>query len=203
MIADAAQRSALTLTSAREEAAEILEAARAESAALRERAAEEGYKDGLDKGYEEALAKVEGLISQAEATLQLAGQAYDSMLQEAEPRVLALALSTAKRIASDSLRCEPEVALDLIRKGMTALRDEREFSLHCDPALVSILEGAKDDLGREFGARSIEVMPDSSACDGARVVTPHGFVDVTVASQLKNLTLALAEARKRTVGGEQ
>lgn len=203
LLADARRVAAEVLASSRIEATSLLESARTESAVLREQAAEEGYCDGRGRGYEAGLAEASDLVSQAQSALDQALEAFDSMLRESEPRLLALALSTAKRVASESLKTDPNVALDLIRKGMAALRDEREFSLRVDPDLVSVLMGARDDLGREFGARSLEVVPDAAAADGVLVHTPHGFVDATVASQIRNIASALAEARKRAVEGEQ
>lgn len=202
-LAEARREAAEILSAARAEASALLDSARAESASLREKASDEGYCDGRGRGYEAGLAEASDLVNQAQMALDQANDAFDSMLREAEPKLLALALSIAKRVASESLRTDPDVVLDLVRRGMAALRDEREFSLRVDPALVSVLEGARDELGREFGARSIEVVPDSAAADGALVQTPHGFVDATVASQIRNVAAALAEARKRAVEVEQ
>ncbi len=142
-------------------------------------------------------------MKQAEETLELATDAFQAMLTESEPKLLALALATARRVSSDALRSDPDVVLDLIRKGMDALRDEREFSLRVDPKLLSIVEGAREDLGKEFGARSLEVLGDSTVEDGSLVRTPHGFVEATIGAQIENLASALAEARKRAVGEEQ
>ncbi|MEX0974450.1 MAG: FliH/SctL family protein [Bacillota bacterium] len=203
VLADANRKAAEALSTAREEAASLVEAATSESESIRERASVDGYKDGFVKGHEAVFAQVSDLLTEAQSALDLATDAFAAMQKESEPRVIALALCIAKRIAADSLQSDPQVLLDLVRKGMAALKDEKEFSLRVDPHLVSILEGARDDLGREFGARSVEVVPDAAATDGALIHTPHGFVDLTIASQIRNVAVALAEARKRAVGEEQ
>lgn len=192
-----------TLAAAREEASSLVERAIAEAAGIRGQAAESGLKEGYEDGYEAGLRQTQELVGQAESALDAARGAYRSMLREAEPKLIALALDTAKRVAADSIRTEPHVLLDMVRRGLDALKDEREFSLRVDPELVAVVDGARDDLGREYAARSIEVVPDDDVKDGAVIRTPHGFVDVTLESQIRNISIALAEARKRAVGDVQ
>lgn len=203
VLAGARREAEELLAAARAEAVSLLESARTESAVLREQAAEEGYAEGRERGQAEGLEQAADLIEKANDALCEATHAFDTMMVESEPKLLALALSTAKKVASESLKTDPAVALDLIRRGMAALRDEREFSLRVDPALLPVIEGARDDLGREFGARSVEVVPDVAAECGVLVKTPHGFVDATLGSQIKNVAAALAEARKRAVEADQ
>jgi len=203
VLAEARASAAQVIAEAQEEAQSIIESARAESAAMREQAVEEGYREGRERGYEEGINAASELVEKANAALAHANEAFEAMMAESEPKLLALAISIAKRVAAESIKTDPEVVLDLIRKGMRALRDEREFSLHVDPDLVSVVEGYADDLGRQFGARSVEVVPDTAARDGAIVRTPHGFVDATIQSQIRNVAAAIAEARKRAVEVEQ
>lgn len=200
---------AMVLEEAQSRAREILADAQVEMTSLRESAVAEarksrgeardaGYAEGFREGRDAGLERASDLVRQAEDALDAAKEAFTQMALDAEPKILALALDTAKRITSEALVVEPEIALELIRKGMNALKDEREFSLRVDPALVSLVEGAADDLGKEYGARSLEVIPDGSVKGGAIVRTPHGFVDVTLETQIRNISLALAEARRRT-----
>ncbi|MGE5578696.1 MAG: FliH/SctL family protein [Bacillota bacterium] len=203
VLAQAREAAAEVIAQAKVEAENLVESAKAESAALREQASEEGYRQGRQRGYEEGLSTASELIEKANAALAQANEAFDAMMAESEPKLLALAVSIAKRVASESIKTDPEVVLDLVKRGMQALRDEREFSIHVDPDLVSMLEGCADDLGRQYGARSVEVVPDTAAKDGAIVRTPHGFVDATIESQIKNVAAAIAEARKRAVEVEQ
>lgn len=199
---------AAVLEEAQIRAKEIVADAQAEASALAGRAAAEaqkcrqdaisaGREEGYRAGYEAATQETSSLIAEAREALAAAREAFSEMAATAEPRMLALALDSAKRITSEALSVNPEIVLDLIRKGMSAMKDEREFSLRVDPDLVALVEGSADGLGKEFAARSVEVVPDDSAKGGAIVRTPHGFVDVTLESQIRNISLALAEARKR------
>lgn len=197
------RKAAETVTAAREEASGLVQAAMAESAAIRDEASERGFREGYERGHDAGLGYVSEVVDQADAALNAARDAFKAMLREAEPKLVALAIDTAKRVAGEGIRAEPQVVLDMVRRGMDALKDEREFSLRVDPDLVALVDGARDELGREYAARSIEVVPDDAVKDGAVIQTPHGFVDVTLESQIRNISIALAEARKRAVGEAQ
>lgn len=202
VLQDAERRAAEILAAAEKKAASLAESAAADRARLREEASKAAYSEGYSQGYKAGLQQASDLLRDAGQALASAREAFDRMKKEAEPRLLALAMDTAKRVTSEALAVSPDILLDMVRKGMEALKDEREFSLRVDPALISLVEGASDDLGRQFAARSIEVVPDDSVKNGAVVVTPHGFVDVTLESQIRNISVALAEARKRALGEE-
>ena len=200
ILQEAERRAIEVLNDARTEAATLAEVAAAESVRIRDEAREAGYAEGFRNGRQSGLDQTKDLLREAEAALDSSRGAFTQMTKEAEPKLLALALEIARRVISDALQANPEVLMNMVREGMDALRDEREFSLHVDPALVSLIEDARDDLGRAYGARSIEVVQDSSVKGGVIVRTPHGFVDVTLESQIRNISLALAEARKRSLG---
>ena len=195
LVKEAERQAAEALSSARQEAARLVSAAQSEASSIRRQASEAGYREGFERGFEEGLNKASDLLEQAQAALDDARKAFGEMVRDAEPKMVALALEAAKRVAAQGIRTDPSVLLDMVRRGMDALRDEREFSLRVDPELVAIVDGARDQLSKEYAARSMEVVPDPSVKDGVVVGTPHGFVDVTVESQIRNISAALAEAR--------
>lgn len=197
VIEEAQSRAREILAGAQVEAAYLTEQAEVEARKTREDAHAKGLTEGLRDGREAGFAQAAQIISEAGEALGAAREAFEKMASDAEPKMLALALDTARQVASEGLSADPAVALDLIRKGMRAVKDEREFSLHVDPALLALVEGASPDLARDYGARSLEVVPDDAARSGAIIHTPHGFVDVTLESQIRNIATALAESRKR------
>lgn len=187
------------LSSAREEASRIVAEARDEATAIAKRASEEGYREGFDRGLQDGFGQVSSLLEEARTALDGARSAFEQMARDAEPKMVALALEAARRVAAEGIRTDPAILLDMVRRGMGALRDEREFSLRVDPELVAIVEGARDQLSKEYAVRSMEIVPDPAVKDGVVVGTPHGFVDVTIEAQIRNISQALAEARKRSV----
>ena len=199
LVREARARSDEILASAREEASRLLSEAREEVSAITKRASEEGYSEGYERGLQDGLRQVSALAEQAQSALENARSAFEQMMREAEPKLVALALEAARRVAAQEIRIDPAVLLEMVRRGMDALRDEREFSLRVDPQLVAIIEGSREQLSREYAVRSMEVVPDPAVKDGVVVGTPHGFVDLTIEAQIRNISEALAEARRRSV----
>lgn len=202
IVAEAREEAEAILEEARRQAQSIVEEARAESERIAEAAREAGRNDGYVDGHEKGLAEAQHLVDEAQAALQAARDAYGEMLAESEPRLLALVVEVGRKVLGDAFAQDPGVILGLIRKGIAALRDEREFSVRVPPELVSLVEGETPVLRREYGARSIDVVGDPEVTGGAIVLTPHGFVDVTIESQIRAIATALAEARKKALGIE-
>jgi|LSQX01.2.fsa_nt_gb flagellar assembly protein FliH len=202
-ILDAARKEAQAiLDEAREEAEALISRARDEAGKIANEAREAGRNRGYSDGHAEGLAEAQKLVEEAGAALEAAREAYSRMLADSEPRLLALVIEISRKVLGDAFEADPKVVLDLIRQGLTALRDEREFSLKVPPELVSLVEGEVPTLKREFGARSMEVVGDPEIAGGAIVSTPHGYVDVTIESQIRSIAIALAEARKKVLGVE-
>jgi flagellar assembly protein FliH len=186
-----------TLEEARQEASRLLEEANQEREAIVSRARAQGFDRGHKDGMEVALLETETLLEQAVQTLEQSKASFETMQKEAEPMLVAIAMDTAEKIVGDALAFEPELVLSMVRAGMAALKGETKFLVRVKPALRDILEGAKETLRQESGAKEMEVTYDESLGDGCVVKTPHGFVDLRVETQIENVAQALDEARKR------
>lgn len=200
VLAEARRLASRIVDEARAEARSILNEAENEKSSVLDAARAEGHEEGYRAGYDEGLSEAQSFVEKAKGALDNAERAYEAMLAETEPRLLALSMTAAKKVASEALKTDPDVARDLIRRGISALRDENEFHVMVDADLLSIMEDGGSGLAAEFGGRLVELAPDPSVDAGAVVKTPHGFVDATVSSQIACLAAALAEARKRSVG---
>jgi len=198
----ARQEAQAILEEAREEAEALVSRAREEAGEIAAKAREAGRNEGYYEGRDEGLAEAQKIVNEAKAALQAARDAYSQMLVDSEPRLLALVIEISRKVLGDAFGADPKVIIGLIRQGLAALKDEREFSLKVPPELVSLVEGQVPTLRREFGARSMDVVGDPEVAGGAIVSTPHGYVDVTIESQIRSIAIALAEARKKVLGVE-
>jgi len=181
---------------AKQQASRIMEEVRTRIESNRERAKQEGFEQGYKEGFEKGLKDTEELLQQAQKTLLDAKEAFNKFLTDSEPKLLALVLEIAKKIVGEALTEDPETVLKMLRQGLKALGDEKEFTVMVKPELVAILEGAKDELINSYNVRSLEIVGDESVKNGVIIDTPHGSVDVTLESQINNIALALREARE-------
>ncbi len=192
------------IESARREAQNILESAAREREEVLQRAHREGYEAGYKEGLEDAATEGESLLLQAREALEDARSSLPVMLKELEPRILALCLEIGRKVLERELREDPETILDMARKGLKALKDEREFSLRVNPSLVALLDGSKDELIAEFSAKSFEVIGDEEIPpDGVVVKTPHGLIDARIETQITNIARAIAELRQKAKAQEE
>jgi len=186
------------LESARKEAQDIVERAEAEREQVLERGYRQGYEAGYKEGLEQAAAEGETVLVHARQALEDARSSLPLMLEELEPRILALCLEICRKVLERELREDPSTILNMARQGLKALKDEREFSLRVNPSLVALLDGSKDELVAEFSPKSIEVIGDDEIPpDGVIVKTPHGLVDARIDTQITNIARAIAELRRR------
>jgi len=198
-----AERKALEIVkSAEAEASQILskakEAAEKASFEARRDGFQDGYREGYREGLESGLKDAEKYLEEAKKALGAAKESFEAILEEREPELLALSLEVAKRIVGDALREDPELILGMLRRGIEALGDEREYSIRVDPHLVAFLAGQKEELVKQYNAKSLEIMGDPSVGEGLIIETPHGTVDARVLSQIENIASAIKEARKKS-----
>lgn len=195
LLEQARQEASALKRQAEEEANRILERARLEAVQRLEQAEREGfdagYRAGLDKGLDQAQAFVE----QAREALAASREAYNRYIEEAEPKLLALVLEIAQKVVGQALTHDPELILSMLRQGIEAMGDERQFLLRVNPKLIAFVEGTKQGLEREFGVEITEVIGDPSVSEGAILETPSGQIDATVETQIENIAKAIGEAR--------
>lgn len=199
IIEKAREEAGRTLEEARREADRILGEAREAAEGLSSEAKSEGFDKGYKTGMEDALAKAQSFLDQAVETLSEAKSAFSNMRTEAEPMLVAIAVDVAKRIVGEALACDPELVLSMVREGMAALDGEAEYVVRVKPAVKDLLDGWKENLRQESGAKRIEICADETLGDGCLIRTPHGFVDARVDTQISNLAQALGEARRNLV----
>lgn len=185
------------LAQARARADSIVAEAKAAAERIRVEAEQEGFRAGFEDGLAKGISEVEETIARAKEALARANAAFDQMLRESEPKLVALSLEVARRIAGDAVKGDPDAVAAMIRTGFEALRGEKEFTVVVDPSLVAYIEGYKDDLARTYNARKVAVEGDPSVGAGAVVRTPHGTVDLSVNAQIENIACALGRLRQR------
>ncbi len=181
------------IENAKEQAVAVLDEAKLAASEQREN----GFRQGYDEGFEAGLREAQSLVEQAQNTLELAEKQFTDFLRASEPKLLALALEIASRILHEELSCDPSKNIDIVRKGMDALRDEKEFSLIVNPALLELMEESKEQLKKESGASSVEIVGSTQIEDGVVIQTPGGFLDATLKTQIENVAKALFAAKRQ------
>ena len=197
--ADIAKAGQLEL--ARQEAEQILENARAEAAAIHESAQNQGYLEGFSKGFDEAKAEYTAengpAVHRLQQMLEALGDYQHQLVEESESGLVDLAIGIARRVIGRELSTDPTVVTDMLYGVLDANRREEFIKISIAKDLMPVEAKASEEV-RTLLMRAnanVQLLADIDLEPGGCVVeTPKGYTDVSISTQLNNLSVSLKEA---------
>ena len=187
MIRQAEERAGLMIDQAVEGAQSIAEEAR-------RAAAEEGYREGLEQGRQEA----EKLRQEAAALQAEALAASDRLFDQSREEVVRLALTVAQQFVRQELDQDPGLLLPLVDEALARVRGAEEASLRVNPEAVRALEPSRGELAARHGLAELKLVGDAGLAPGdLQVHTFAGSVDVRMDRQIESLQSSLSEVVRR------
>ncbi|EZH67246.1 hypothetical protein DH09_04740 [Bacillaceae bacterium JMAK1] len=149
---------------------------------------EEGYRDGLSKGYNEYSEQ----IAQATEVVRLARVDYDAYLHHAETDIVELASAMAKEMTNVTMQ-EQEGYASFLKKAIQEVHEETEVLIHIHPKHYEETIQRRSEYEALFTvAERIRFFPDSNLEeDGCVILTPKGRMDASITTQLQRLKTEL------------
>lgn len=149
----------------------------------------QGYAEGSAKAELEMKELMEQATLQASELLQLAHQAKDDLIQEAEPFLVELSCSIAEKVLDRQLTIEPDFTLELIRKNLARKREKGVISLCVAPEQFEFVYAAREELGLSIDSQAeLQILPDSTVKDrGCVIRSSFGSVDARIDTQLSEI----------------
>ncbi|MCR4398808.1 MAG: FliH/SctL family protein [Firmicutes bacterium] len=184
---------------AEERARAVLDRAQSEADALREKAKAEGFeagrREGLLRAKKDAEEAARGMREEAARTLEEARAEALRTVRQAEPTIVKIALSVARKVIKREVTADPEIVLANVREALRSVGREESVTIKCSPAEVAVVHDARDGLRREFpGLGEIVVEEDGSVEPGGCVVaTERGTVDARLDSQIGAVAEKISE----------
>lgn len=181
------------LENARIKANSILAEANEEAANIREKAADDGYKEGFDKGMADSLVQYEQKVAELDAKLAANEQEYRDLLASIEPKMVEVITQVYAKVFSMGFYHNQDVLVALISKALLNADTEEKIIIHVSNEDYEDVMAAKDRL---FSAASFSVEPqirprDSLSSGQAKVETPYGIMDCSIDTELKELEQTL------------
>jgi flagellar assembly protein FliH len=162
-------------------AEQVIEAARRESETLRSQAVQDGFVEGLRRSQEESAASLAPALDALRSAMDEVVAARDEIVDEAEKRAVALAVSIAEKIVAGALEVQPERVVDVVRGALRGLLDSDRIVVCVHPDDVELLRLA----GQEQGGPQIEIYAERRVGRGGALVrTSTGEIDARVATKL-------------------
>jgi len=177
-------------SAARQEAEEWWQSRRAEDESVTEQARQNGYELGYKDGTEQAERDVRGewesRMQEARKTVELAYEAKERVIAEAESFVVDLSCAIAGKLASAALKDAPAQAIPLFAQALSRRKEQGVITLCVSPAQFGFVQAAKDELVLALDSQAeLQIVPDPAVADGGCIVrSAFGSIDATIDTQL-------------------
>jgi len=216
IIADARHRAQIIEEEAKKKAGEIIEKAnqdavsKAEEAeALKQQAVENGYAEGLQKGYDDGVAQAKQEIKEKvwsiDAFFPSVFRVKKEIVNSAEMEILQLSTLIAEKVLRQKLEIDTELMREIVKSAIEQLKDKEEVKIIVNPALTQNLYEFSQDFQEAIkGLKNIKVVEDRTIPkDGVIVESAESRVDARIETQIKEITRNLMqEFFKGSVSGE-
>jgi len=188
-IEKAREKARQILEDARRQAREIIEAARFTAKSEREHAFREGYREGQEKGYQDALQEKEREIAEARELRQQALKQRDAILRGMENEILDLSLDIAEKILHIELDRNDQAFCALVSNAMEKICTSGVVTLRVSPSEYELVRQAKDViLAHAKGVKDLNIVIDRFVEKGSCVIeSANGTVDASLQTQLDKI----------------
>ncbi|WHY83308.1 flagellar assembly protein FliH [Siminovitchia fortis] len=167
----------------------------AEKRQLSEEAWNGGYQKGLKEGRTAGENEFKSLIETAIGTIDTAKADSKAYIVQAEQTILDLAMASTEAILGSTLSEEPEKFIDVVKKALTELKNEKEIEIFVHPSKFHLLVSSRNVLESIF-PREVQcyIYPNEELNENDCVVECETIrIDTGIDSQLSELKERLAE----------
>ncbi|PYZ98018.1 flagellar assembly protein FliH [Alteribacter lacisalsi] len=203
---DAAERKAASLirqaenqlSDALKEAEAIRIEAERKAEALFQDMKKHGYQEGYKAGKKEAHSACGSLFEEAERTVHLSKQAYNSKLTSSEPVLLELAAAVSANIIGEALE-QNEKWVSFVKTAVEEVKERKEVAIYVHPERYEQTLLHKHEFDQIASrANDLMIYPDPELDrDGCLLETESGRVDAGLDSQLSELKKQLHDLLER------
>ncbi|QUH31438.1 FliH/SctL family protein [Vallitalea guaymasensis] len=149
------------------------------------KALEDGYKDGISKGEQEAIR----LKNEADQVLQQAYDEKEKILSDIEPKMANILIELVKNLTGYVIEKE-NIILYLIKKGFSEIETLDDLIVHVSPDDFDYVNENKDKLCEEISQTvNVEIIKDNALeSNDCFIETKLGNLDCSLDTRLSGLT---------------
>jgi len=178
---------------ARDEAQEIRTQVRVEAEQIRNKARESGYKEGLQKAYQETEDRRKRALAECDKMLEEAKKEKEAIIRSAEGDIVRLALAVAEKIVEKEIQQDTDITINLVRNVLSMVGDAQAVKLRVSPEEFERLAAERDKLtGADQNIGELHLQPHSGIKPGGLILDSEvGTIDARVETRLQNIADAL------------
>jgi flagellar assembly protein FliH len=154
----------------------------------RKRGADDGYKEGKEKGQTE----LDPVIATFREVAQSIREQRELVLQRAEPELVRLAMAIAERIVHTELTTNANVVVENVRSALTRILSREVVTLRVNPADHEIIRAQRDAIHAASDVEHLRIVEDQRVDRGGVIVeTEAGTIDAKIATQIMEARRAI------------
>ncbi|GKX28988.1 hypothetical protein SH1V18_14680 [Vallitalea longa] len=146
---------------------------------------DDGYKDGISKGEEEAIR----LREEAELILQQANENKEEILNDIEPKMVNILIELVKKLTNHVIE-KKDIIIYLIRKGFSEIEILEDIVVHVSAEDFEYVNTNKKKLYEDISQNvNLEIVKDKALSSNDCIIeTKLGNLDCSLNTRLNGLT---------------
>lgn len=152
-----------------------------------------GKTEGLQAGSTEALTHYQTDSAALLAAINTLSNEKTNLVKNAQTDLVALASTIARRLLACEITLNPAVITHIVSEALTKITDKSTVVIRVHPDALAPLQADQATLKQLIpDIQTLQLDSDSSIEPGGCMIeTSLGYIDATVATKLKSLTLAM------------
>jgi flagellar assembly protein FliH len=157
-------------------------------------AREKGYQQGFRDGHEKGLDEAARVLQQFDQAIKDTITQRESMLEEARDKILNLVVEISRKVTFGAVEIDPEATLEMISGVIDCLIDRSKLKIKVNPNHYPIVEqNIEKFLKGSTAIKEITIEPDPRVrYGGCFIETPSGDIDARLESQFEVIQEVLA-----------
>lgn len=150
-----------------------------------------GFQSGLEQGHENWLSQ----LNEVKRFMDQLRNDYHSVLSEAEPQMVILAIRAAEKILGMKLQETPETWISIVKQLVKEAREFEDIKLYVPTHWFELTQKYREELKNMLqSTATLFIYPDETLTEnGAIIEFPFGKIDATLDVQLKEIREKLLE----------
>jgi len=183
------------IAEAQEKARQVESDSKAAFEIERREAEHQGRAAGRETGFKEGKAEVERLILRTQTVLQRAQDKRTEILEETEQEIINLVLLISRKVIKVISENQRNVIISNVVQALRKVKGRGNIIIRVNISDLKLAsEHIKDFINLVEGAKSVQIVEDSSIDEGGCVIdTDFGEIDARIASQLSELETRILE----------
>ncbi|MBM7586831.1 flagellar assembly protein FliH [Bacillus pakistanensis] len=113
-------------------------------------AKEDGYFQGFREGQQKGYQEMKEMLSQAKEIVDSTQTEFHQHLEKSEKTIVEIGIKVAEKIIGGILDEQPEVFLNIVKRGLKEVRELPHVQIHIHPTKYSLLDSHREELEAVF-----------------------------------------------------